>query len=81
MDLSFRNLSANNFKGRIPMELGHIINLDTLYVPLFFLQESVYYFWIAENDRLFINFRDLSSNYFSGTVPASIGDLEHLLTL
>lgn len=26
-------------------------------------------------------FRDLSVNNFSGSVPASIGDLEHLLTL
>lgn len=25
-----RNLSKNNFKGRIPTELGQIINLDTL---------------------------------------------------
>ncbi|KAF6155459.1 hypothetical protein GIB67_019985 [Kingdonia uniflora] len=25
--------------------------------------------------------KDLSSNEFSGTIPASIGDLEHLLTL
>lgn len=27
-----RNLSSNSFKGKIPVELGHIINLDTLYV-------------------------------------------------
>lgn len=27
-----RNLSSNSFKGKIPAELGHIINLDTLYV-------------------------------------------------
>jgi hypothetical protein len=27
---NFRNLSSNNFKGQIPSELGHIVNLDTL---------------------------------------------------
>ncbi|KAK6936357.1 Leucine-rich repeat [Dillenia turbinata] len=37
---------------RIPLELGRIINPDTL---------------------------DLSSNDFTGSIPASIGDLEHLL--
>lgn len=28
----FRNLSRNNFKGKVPTELGRIINLDTLWV-------------------------------------------------
>ena len=27
---NYRNLSSNNFKGQIPSELGHIVNLDTL---------------------------------------------------
>ncbi|KAK2451266.1 LRR receptor serine/threonine-protein kinase ERL1 [Trifolium repens] len=33
--LSLRNLSANNFKGNIPVELGHIVNLGTYLAIIF----------------------------------------------
>ncbi|RDX63255.1 LRR receptor-like serine/threonine-protein kinase ERL1, partial [Mucuna pruriens] len=70
-----RNLSANNFKGNIPIELGHIINLDTLdlsrnnfsgHVP-----ESVGYL----EHLLTLN---VSHNSLQGPLPAEFGNLRSI---
>lgn len=44
--LNCRNLSSNSFKDKIPAELGHIINLDTLYVIFRFFTSEIAYILI-----------------------------------
>lgn len=57
--LDHRNLSSNQFRGSIPLELGHIINLDTLwvlritflhfrYLFLFFVWQPVFFIGIFQ---------------------------------
>ncbi|GAA0142838.1 transmembrane signal receptor [Lithospermum erythrorhizon] len=73
-----RNLSSNQFKGNVPVELGRIMNLDTLdlssngfsgYVPA----------TVGDLEHLLtLNF---SHNYLIGPVPAEYGNLKSIQTM
>lgn len=79
-----RNLSSNKFSGKIPVRLGRIINLDTLYVDFPWSSSipcRVVYLFPTLAYWMCCFLRDLSDNDFSGKIPASIGELEHLLQL
>ncbi|KAI3854242.1 hypothetical protein MKW98_024665 [Papaver atlanticum] len=66
--------------------LIHRIKLGNLWVVLLFLAHSATNRIITAKDHASttvtaLSGRDLSSNNFSGQVPFSVADLEHLLTL
>jgi len=70
--LTYLNLSSNNFKGQIPSELGHIVNLDTLDLSYNEFSGPVPP-TIGDLEHLLQ--LNLSKNHLIGSVPSEFGNL------